>query len=122
MIGPDHFVTGRQEQTRIKPEKNPFMQAAGLGHAAEIQGESQRGEDVNASDETGLTAFLDRESNLLRDVRFALRRMDEKCYGTCLHCEEEINVKRLAAVPWAAYCLKCQDIADRHGFEEVVPE
>src|SRR5258706_13386624 len=62
---------------------------------------------------------LDRESNLLRNVRAALRRVDESCYGTCLHCELEINPKRLAAVPWAAYCLKCQEIADRHGFGAV---
>jgi DnaK suppressor protein len=61
---------------------------------------------------------LDRESKILRNVRSALRRMDEKCYGMCLHCEEEINSKRLAAVPWAAYCLMCQESADRQRFEE----
>jgi DnaK suppressor protein len=38
-------------------------------------------------------------------------------YGACLHCDDEINAKRLAAVPWAAYCLKCQEAADRHEFE-----
>src|SRR5947207_14343861 len=54
---------------------------------------------------------LDRESNILRNVRSALRRLDEKCYGLCLHCEEEINLKRLAAVPWATYCLKGQETA-----------
>ena len=47
--------------------------------------------------------------------------MDEKCYGLCLRCEEEINLKRLVAVPWAAYCLKCQETADRNGFKEVEP-
>src|SRR5437762_568778 len=60
---------------------------------------------------------LDRESNLLRGIRSALQRIDERSYGVCLHCEEEINSKRLGAVPWAAYCLKCQEIADRHKFE-----
>jgi DnaK suppressor protein len=57
------------------------------------------------------------QSNLLRNVGSALRRMDEKCYGACLHCEEEINPKGLAAVPWTAYCLRCQEIEDRHGFD-----
>ena len=64
---------------------------------------------------------LDRESNIMRSVRSALQRMDERCYGLCLHCEEEINLKRLAAVPWAAYCLKCQETADRHGFKQIEP-
>jgi DnaK suppressor protein len=36
-----------------------------------------------------------------------------------LHCEEEINPKRLNAVPWTAYCIRCQEAADRHEFETV---
>jgi DnaK suppressor protein len=60
---------------------------------------------------------LDRESNLLRNVRAALRRIDEGTYGVCLHCEEDISPKRLNAVPWAAYCIQCQEMADRHREE-----
>jgi DnaK suppressor protein len=60
---------------------------------------------------------LDRETNLLRQVRLALARMNDGSYGTCLHCEEEIKPKRLEALPWAAYCITCQEAADRHEFE-----
>jgi DnaK suppressor protein len=56
---------------------------------------------------------LDRESSLLRQVKLALSRIDDNTFGTCLHCEEEINPKRLNAVPWAPYCISCQEIADR---------
>jgi DnaK suppressor protein len=56
---------------------------------------------------------LDRESSLLRQVKLALSRIDDNTFGTCLHCEEEINPKRLNAVPWAPYCITCQEIADR---------
>jgi len=56
---------------------------------------------------------LDRESNLLRNVRGALRRIKEGSFGICAHCEEEISPKRLAAVPWTAYCIQCQELADR---------
>ena len=52
---------------------------------------------------------LDRESNLLRSVRAAFDHMTHGSYGVCLHCEEEINPKRLAAVPWTAYCIQCQE-------------
>src|SRR2546427_12992128 len=62
---------------------------------------------------------LDRESNLLRNVRAALGRMADGSYGVCLHCEEDISPKRLNAVPWTAYCIKCQEAADRHEFETV---
>ena len=60
---------------------------------------------------------LDRESNLLRAVRLALRRIDDGSFGTCLHCEEEISPKRVAAVPWAANCIQCQELADRNKEE-----
>jgi RNA polymerase-binding transcription factor len=60
---------------------------------------------------------LDREANLLRHVRDALRRVADGSYGVCLHCEEEIKPKRLDAVPWAKYCIRCQEAADRQEFE-----
>ena len=60
---------------------------------------------------------LDRESNLLRNVRGALLRVADGSYGVCLHCEEDIKTKRLDAVPWTKYCIRCQEAADRHEFE-----
>src|ERR1700740_2504522 len=60
---------------------------------------------------------LDRESNLLRNVRGALRRIEEGSFGVCLHCEEDISPKRLAAVPWSAFCIQCQEIADRSQWD-----
>jgi DnaK suppressor protein len=60
------------------------------------------------------TRGLERGSNLMRNVRAALWRIDEGSYGTCLECEEEISQKRLRAVPWATLCITCQEKADRN--------
>jgi DnaK suppressor protein len=60
---------------------------------------------------------LDRESNLLRNVRAALRRVEDGSYGVCLHCEEDINPKRLNAVPWAPFCIQCQEQYDKNRAE-----
>ncbi len=60
---------------------------------------------------------LDREANLMRKVRAALARIADGSYGVCMHCEEEIKPKRLEAVPWTPYCIRCQEAADRHEFE-----
>ena len=60
---------------------------------------------------------LDRESNLLRNVRLALARIEDGSYGVCLHCDEDIKSKRLDAVPWTKYCITCQEAADRHEFD-----
>jgi DnaK suppressor protein len=56
---------------------------------------------------------LDRESNLLRELRSAIRRIDEGGFGVCLECEEDINLKRLEALPWTRLCIQCQEKADR---------
>ena len=56
---------------------------------------------------------LDRESTMLKSVQAALARMEKETFGVCLRCDEEIPEKRLNAVPWAAYCVKCQEIVDR---------
>lgn len=80
----------------------------------------------NAAERELAIRNLDRESNLLRNVRAALRRIDEGMYGICVHCEEEISPKRLNAVPWTPYCIGCQEAADRaqqegtEGLEELL--
>src|SRR5215203_3769446 len=67
----------------------------------------------NAAERELAIRNLDRESNLLRNVRAALRRIEDGSFGTCVHCEEEISLKRINAVPWTPYCIACQEQADR---------
>jgi DnaK suppressor protein len=55
---------------------------------------------------------LERDYNVLRDVNAALRRIDVHTFGICLDCEEEINPKRLTAIPWTRSCIACQEAAD----------
>ena len=61
---------------------------------------------------------LDREFTQLRDARAALRRIEDGSFGTCQECGEDIHPKRLAAVPWATFCIRCQEAVDRN-FEEI---
>ena len=55
---------------------------------------------------------VDRESNLLRQVRAALLRIQDGSFGTCIECESVISPKRLLALPWASRCIRCQEAAD----------
>lgn len=61
---------------------------------------------------------LDRETQLLRNVRAALQRIADGTYGICLRCDEEISLKRLNAVPWTPYCIACQEYMDKRRAEE----
>ncbi len=56
--------------------------------------------------------FLNRNTldmKLLREVQDALRLFERGTYGVCRQCGEPISVKRLDAVPWARYCVACQE-------------
>ena len=63
---------------------------------------------------------LDRKFSQLRDARAALSRIEEGSFGTCQECDEDIHQKRLAAVPWATFCIRCQEAADGN-VEEMWP-
>jgi DnaK suppressor protein len=49
----------------------------------------------------------------LRMVDEALDRLQAGDYGICLACEEPIAPKRLRAIPWARYCVTCQETIGR---------
>lgn len=56
--------------------------------------------------------FLNRntiDAKLLREIGDALHRIEIGAYGVCMECEEAISPKRLDAVPWAKYCVTCQE-------------
>src|SRR5678815_1575908 len=50
---------------------------------------------------------------ILTQISDALDRMESEEYGTCTNCGQEIQPKRLDAVPWTRYCIKCQDMMER---------
>ena len=50
---------------------------------------------------------------LLGLIDEALARVESGDYGECVNCGEPILEKRLNAVPWARYCLRCQDMKEK---------
>jgi RNA polymerase-binding protein DksA len=54
-------------------------------------------------------AEVERDMAELREVRLALHRIADGCYGVCETCGEEIAVERLLAEPQAARCVACQE-------------
>jgi len=60
-----------------------------------------------------LFSLSDMERQQLVRVEAALKAIDDGSYGACDECGEDIEIKRLQAVPWATFCLSCQELADR---------
>ena len=46
---------------------------------------------------------------ILNMIDEALKRIRKEEYGTCANCQEEMQQKRLEAVPWAKHCITCQE-------------
>ncbi len=46
---------------------------------------------------------------LLQSIDEALARIKENSFGLCANCQEEVQQKRLEAVPWARHCITCQE-------------
>ncbi len=60
-----------------------------------------------------MLAVSENESRQLALIDEALLRVEDDEYGLCQNCEQAINPKRLAAIPWARYCLNCQELVEQ---------
>lgn len=45
-------------------------------------------------------------------VETAMELLETGEYGVCLDCGEDINPKRLEAIPWTTLCVSCQEEHD----------
>ncbi|MFZ0963093.1 MAG: TraR/DksA family transcriptional regulator [Terriglobia bacterium] len=55
----------------------------------------------------------DENRRVLQLVNEALERMKDGTYGQCVECQQEVQQKRLEAVPWARHCIECQGKQDQ---------
>jgi DnaK suppressor protein len=74
----------------------------------------------NAYNRELMFSLSDAERNTLLQIENALKRMDEGSYGRCANCGKNIALPRLEALPWARFCVDCQELAEK-GMLEVDP-
>jgi DnaK suppressor protein len=65
-----------------------------------------------------MLAVSENESRQLALIDEALLRIEDKEYGECQNCGKDIQPKRLAALPWARYCLDCQSLLEQGLLDE----
>jgi len=58
-------------------------------------------------------SISDSERLLLLQIEGAIKRMDAGAYGRCTNCGNGIHPLRLEAVPWARFCIDCQELAEK---------
>lgn len=62
-----------------------------------------------------LLSLSDAERKQLFLIDEALKRIEDCQYGTCQMCHRGISKKRLGAIPWALYCIHCQEKAEEES-------
>jgi DnaK suppressor protein len=55
----------------------------------------------------------DTEKQKLKDIDGALQKIEQGGFGVCEKCGGEIDKKRLKAVPYARFCIKCEALMEK---------
>ena len=86
---------------------------AGLGAKAQVLTKTERiceEDQAQYSLEEAVSLRLNGlEYSQLQQIQEALDRLQLGDFGICFGCDEPIPAKRLQALPWARYCVPCQE-------------
>jgi DnaK suppressor protein len=105
-------LRGFKEKLLLK--KRQILEAYNKNKTYGMEADGEASQDIaDKASNSYVKEFLFSLSNTERDtlqlVDEAILRIDDKRYGVCISCEDEMNLKRLEAVPWARHCLSCQE-------------
>jgi DnaK suppressor protein len=102
---------------RLRDARREILESLGERDEVHIEQTADEMDQARANEARELAITnLTLSARKLRLIEKALERLDTGEYGICANCEDPVGAKRLRAVPWAEYCLKCQEIADRDEF------
>lgn len=80
------------------------------GKAADEEGAQDIADKAsNSYTKEFLFSLSNSERDLLQLVDEALVRIGDRRFGVCASCEDEMDRKRLEAIPWAKHCIACQE-------------
>ena len=82
---------------------------------------AEEGDQAQANQDQSLSFGLrDKDMQRLREIEFALDRIEEGVYGYCEESDEPISKKRLEKIPWARYSIDSQEKLERaHGYKRI---
>lgn len=110
-------LKARREQLR---EEVVRSQQQGRGEVVADEAQDEGDKAASAYEKEYLFHRSHERRQALQNVEMVLARIGRGSFGVCDACGEEIEAKRLKALPWARYCLSCQDKLERGVLEEEV--
>jgi DnaK suppressor protein len=66
-------------------------------------------QSVSSVSKESLFEQCSQRRTVLRLIEAALRRIDDGSFGECAGCGGDIAARRLQALPWTQFCLRCQE-------------
>jgi len=84
------------------------VRAEGAGSTVQGVLDAAESSEADIQDEIEF-ALIQMKAETLNRIDEALRRLEEGTYGYCFECGEEINEKRLRALPFAVRCKDCEE-------------
>jgi DnaK suppressor protein len=110
--------TARNSYRSMLLKKRNELLASAKGQPAALAADIQTPDAVEfatkAAEQDVAAATANLRSRMLKEIDWALRRVAGGTYGVCEGCGEEIAPARLKAIPWARYCLVCQELRSRN--------
>ncbi len=108
-----------EKYRRLLEEKKASLSAEiAKTRSAEVETSEEATQDiadkaVSSYTREFLYSLTDGERHTLLRIDDAILRIDAGTYGFCVNCNTAMTEKRLNAVPWAPYCLDCQELAEK---------
>jgi DnaK suppressor protein len=104
----------RQFREKLLEKKQEILEVYSKNKTYGKEADEDGAQDVadkaaNSYTKEFLFSLSSTERDMLQLVDEALVRITSKNFGTCVSCEEELEKKRLEAVPWAKHCISCQE-------------
>ena len=111
-------VFKKRLEERQRELRHTMNRAAQDGRDADLESAQDIADRAaNSYNKEFLFSQSNNERQLLQMVDGALDRIREGTFGECISCGQEINAKRLEAVPWTRHCIECQEKLEKGMLE-----
>ncbi|CAA6822848.1 MAG: C4-type zinc finger protein, DksA/TraR family [uncultured Sulfurovum sp.] len=108
-----NFFKEALEERKVKIETN-LNTTSGEMNAMRHNELKDEGDHAAMSLETAVdNAILGQQSKELAEIELALDRINDKTYGECDMCGDDINIERLKVKTFARYCITCREVIEK---------
>jgi DnaK suppressor protein len=108
----EELVHAEQELQQLDEQARDYGETSELAEGADNH---PGDESDRLTEQQRLFTIRGELANRKADIEHALEKLESGSFGNCERCGKQIPTGRLEALPFARYCVDCQEIVDRDG-------